>query len=143
MTIENRHKLLISKYIDVLIARLELLRKSEKALLEAYLQDDVSLRNLAELTKTPVSTISRQIRQLSQRLLHGDYIYVIRNRSRFNEHELKIAYDHYILGQGYRRIARSRRLSEFTVRRQLARLKLEIAAAKRNMTEQSVGKKRV
>lgn len=127
-----KHNFLNDSYIEIVMTRLQLLRPPEKALIEAFLYNNVSLRNLAMLSNRPQSTISRQIKRIIFRLVHGEYIYFARYKHLFSRTEQNIAYNMLILGRGYRTIAASLNASPYQVRKTITRIKLHIHRAKTN-----------
>ena len=100
-----------AEQVEFLLMRMELLRPRDRVLLEAYLKGNVSIRQLSWLCGLSEQTVARQVGNLTSRLLGGDYITIMRYRGRFTGTELNVAYDKYLLGMGYRRIAVKRGIS--------------------------------
>lgn len=109
--------------LEVLRWRMELLQPADRLWLEAYLNEGLSFRRLGELTGVGERTVARRVGSLMRRLGGPEYISVVRQRERFGVEEQAVAYDHFLLGLGYRRIAAKRGLSTRRARAALATVK--------------------
>jgi hypothetical protein len=109
--------------IDLLRSRVNLLAGKDKVLMTMYLENGASFRRLAQLTGVCEATIARRIRRLTARLTDGRYITCLRNRDRFNEMELAVAREHFLIGLSMRKIAASRGCTFYSVRKILKRIK--------------------
>ena len=114
---------------ELLTMRLQLLERNDRAMLDLFLNHDVSLAGLSRLNHLDPRVIARHIDRLIERLLDENYITIIRNRKLFTAADLAVAYDRYLLGLGYRRIAAKRSLGQFTVRQTLKKLDKWLHAA--------------
>jgi len=57
--------------------------------------------------------------------LGDEYISIVRNKREFSPVELEVAYDRFILGLGYRRVAKRQGMGEREAVRVIKRLKIE------------------
>jgi len=106
-----------AEQIEHLLLRLDLLESADRTLMVMRFQHGISCRQLARMSGLGTGNIVRRTNTLAQRLLEKEYIIVLRNRRRFSNIELKVAYDRYLLGFGYRRISAKRRLTMPEARR--------------------------
>ena len=111
---------------DVIYTRLALLEPADRIMVEMHLLHGVSYKELGLLTGQKPPVVSRKINNCVRRLLGGQYIVVARNRDSFSQVEMAVAYDSFLLGMGYRRIAIKRGLREGKCRGILKRLKDQI-----------------
>jgi DNA-binding transcriptional ArsR family regulator len=112
--------------IDFLLLRMEMLEPADRVELEMHYCNNATFGQIAQLAGVSVSTVSRHIQKLTKGLLGNEYITIIRNRRRFSRQELNVAYDHFLLGMGYRSIAVKRRLGTAVVRRIIKQLMLNV-----------------
>ncbi len=105
--------------VELLAGRLELLSGEDRVLMEMYLKNGNSFRQLARLLGVNPATVGRRVHKLCRRLTEGGYVACLRNRSRFSAMELKIAKDYFLTGLSIRRIALRRRCSRHSIRRTL------------------------
>jgi len=108
--------------IDFLLLRMEMLEPADRVELEMHFCNNATFGQIAQLAGVSVNTVSRHIQKIAKRLLGNEYITIIRNRRKFSRQELDVAYDHFLLGMGYRTIAVKRRLGTAVVRRIIKRL---------------------
>ena len=109
--------------VDRVLGRLDLLEGEERVLLEMRYRHGVTFVQLALLTGQSRMTITARIMGLTQRLMGREYIAISGHSDQFSGEEVQVAYDHYLLGLGYRRIAAKRDLRPFRVRRIVERLR--------------------
>ena len=126
--------------VECLQLRLGLLEPDDRVLLEMHLNHQVRFRQLEILTGIPARTLARRAKGLADRLVGEKYISFIRQRERFSEDELQVAYDHYLLGLGYRQIAAKRRIATSQVRLILTRLGTHLKRLRSIGDEQSVAR---
>ena len=112
-----------AKQLELVRLRLDWLMPPDRVLLEMYLNQNVSTTQLAAATGLAPQTIRRRMKRLSKRLLADEYVRIQRKRDLFSPRQLAFAYDHFLLGLGYRRIAARRRTSCSVVRRILKQLR--------------------
>lgn len=108
---------------DVIFSRLALLDPADRVMVEMHLLHGVSYKELGLLTGEKSQTLARRVDHCVRRLLGGQYIVVVRNRQCFSPEELAVAYDSFLLGMGYRTIAKKRGLGTGTCRGMVKRLK--------------------
>lgn len=105
--------------VELLAGRLELLSGEDRLVMEMYLKNGNSFRQLARLLGVNTATVSRRVHKLCRRLSDSGYVVCLRNRSRFSQMELKIAKDYFLTGLSIRQIALRRRCSRHSVGRTL------------------------
>jgi hypothetical protein len=108
--------------IDFLLLRMEMLEPADRVELEMHFCNNASFSQIAQLSGASVNTVSKHIQKLAKRLLGNEYITIIRNRGDFSRQELNVAYDHFLLGMGYRTIAAKRKIGTAVVRRIIRQL---------------------
>ena len=108
--------------IDLLLMRLEHLVGMERMVMEMRFRHGLTFRQLELLTGEPRRKIAAGVKGLTERLMAGDYLAIIGHGDRFSEQVLRVAYDHYLLGLGYRRIAAKQQMTTHRVRAILRRL---------------------
>ena len=108
--------------IDFIEMRLGLLKKVDRLLPELYYSKGLTFREIGQLMGVEERTVARRIRQLKDRLLGEEYISIVRCKGEFSKVELEVAYDRFILGLGYRRVAKKRGMTEREAVRIMRRL---------------------
>jgi len=110
-----------SEFLDLslLLTRLELLAEPERTWLEMYWFKNCSARDLALMQGVSTNAMRIRIKLLTQRVLGRAYIRFVRGEKHFSQMQMAMAYDIYILGIGYRTIARKHGLSQWSVRKTL------------------------
>ncbi|MCK4628064.1 MAG: hypothetical protein KAT56_03615 [Sedimentisphaerales bacterium] len=114
---------LLAEQIELLQWRMELLEPRDRVLLEAYYRGNLSLRKLGWLCGLSEYAVAQRIEKMSRRLLKKDYITILRYKKGIDSRQRKVAYDHFLLGLGYRTIAAKRNLSYHTTRKTVKSLK--------------------
>jgi len=114
---------LLAEQIELLQWRMELLAPRDRVLLEAYYRGNLSLRKLGWLCGLSECAVAQRIEKISRRLLKKDYITILRYKKGINSQQRKVAYDHFLLGLGYRTIAGRHKLSYHIVRKTIKSLK--------------------
>ena len=109
--------------VDVLISRMGLLKSQDRVFLEMQVKHACTYRQLSRLSGLSEEQVSRRIKALIRRLTGHEYITIYRNKECFSETQMLVAYDRYLLGLGYRKIAGKHGLGEHPVRRILGELK--------------------
>lgn len=92
--------------LSLLLSRLELLDEPEGALMRMFWEQNFSPEQMARMEGGSSSAIRRRIGRLTRRILDGRYVCFYRQQNRFGSEQMAMVYDIYILGMGYRRIAR-------------------------------------
>jgi len=108
--------------IDLLRSRLCMLSGEEKLLMTMYWENGISIRQISRLTGVSRVRIARRINNLTEKLMDGQYITCLRNRSRFTKREMAIAKDYFLLGISMRKIADKRHWSYYRARKTLIRI---------------------
>jgi len=108
--------------IELLRARIELLKGQDKVLMKLYLENGISCRQLALLARMNESNIARRIQKLTKRLLDGEYIRCLRRRERFTKQELAVARRYFVQGLSQQRIAEKLKCSKHHVRMSLKKI---------------------
>jgi DNA-directed RNA polymerase specialized sigma subunit len=108
--------------IDVLRSRMELLSGKEKAMMEMYLNNSGTFRQMARLAGVNETSIARRIYKLTRRLLDGQYITCLHNRDKFSEEEIEIARDYFIEGLPMIEIADRYEVSYYRVRKTMQKI---------------------
>ena len=110
--------------MDILVSRMDLLHAPDRVMLEMRVKHGCSYRQLSRLNGLSAQQVARRIRGLIRRLIGPEYIVIYRCKESFSEQQMLAAYDRYLLGLGYRKIAMKRGLEEYKVRRILGGLKV-------------------
>jgi predicted DNA-binding protein YlxM (UPF0122 family) len=105
--------------VDLLRGRIELLEGKDRAMMEMYLEQGNSLRQIAELLGVNATSLARRIRKLSERLTKGIYLQCRRHENMFSESELSLAKDYFLRGMNMRRIAKRRKMRYHKVREKI------------------------
>jgi transposase-like protein len=111
--------------IDVIRARAGLLRGRDRALVQMYLDNAGTLRQMARLAGVNEANVARRIHKIIRRLLDGSYITCLHYRDRFTPEQIKIARDYFVEGPSMRQIAERHKTTYYAVRktmRQIQRL---------------------
>ena len=109
--------------IDLLRSRLHLLDKDDRLLMTVYLENGNNTRQISRLTGLSRTSIARRINILTTRLLIGGFITCLRNRRKFNKHQMAIARDYFLTGLSIKKIALKRRRSRYRVNETIKKIK--------------------
>ena len=109
--------------VEVLVSRMGLLKAPDRSLLEMQVKHACTYRQLSRLSGLSEEQVSRRNKGLIRRLIGPEYITIYRNKECFDETRMDVAYDRFLLGLGYRKIAAKRGLEEYKVRRILCELR--------------------
>ncbi|MDT8302304.1 MAG: hypothetical protein RQ760_12530 [Sedimentisphaerales bacterium] len=101
--------------IDLLRSRIYLLDKDDRLLMTVYLENGNNTRQISRLTGLSRTSIARRINILTTRLLDGGFIACLRNRRKFNKHQMAIAKDYFLTGLSIKKIALKRHRSRYRV----------------------------
>ena len=115
--------------IDLLRARSGLLEGRDKVLMEMYLANGSSFRQMARVAEVNETTIARKIHGLVKRLVDGQYITCLRNKGRLDALELRVAKDYFLGGLGQRKIAKKQAISTYRVRKILGKIQAIVAVS--------------
>ena len=108
--------------IDLLRSRVNLLGGKDKLLMTMYLKNGNSFRQMARLVGVNEVSIARRIHKVAQRLIDGEYITCLRNRSKFTSFEMAVAKDYFLAGMSMRKIAAKRHRSYYRVRQSIKKI---------------------
>ena len=123
-TASNRH----DPSLEILYNRIDWLRTKHRRLLYLYYSQGLSFRQLADLINQNPRTLSRHIRKLAKNLVQSPYKTTKRHPSEFTQTEKNIAYDHYLLGLGYRTIATRYNITKHQARTTLKTINKKVAS---------------
>ena len=101
--------------LDLVRGRISLLAGADRAMMQMYLENGSSFRQLADLSGASATSVARRIRRLTSRLTDNRYTICLRNRSSLSGLELVIARDYLVRGLPRRRIAQEHALSYYRV----------------------------
>ena len=127
------------RQVELLEMRVELLEGRERVLLDLYVNHNVTCGQLARLSGESERNLSRLVKRLIPRLLGDEYITIVRNRERFGEIELAVAYDHFLLGLSYRAIREKRKRTVNSIKKIIKRLNLWLKWELSNTKEKTHG----
>jgi len=114
---EFNEKEQLSRSTDLLRSRINLLSGKDKLLMTMYLEKGNSFRQMARLAGVTEECIARRIHRLIKRLIDSEYIICLRNRKEFNDIEMYIAKEYFLLGLSMRKIAENRQMTYYQVRK--------------------------
>ena len=110
-------------HIDLLRSRIYLLDKDDRLLMTVYLENGNNTRQISRLTGLSRKSIARRINILTTRLLVGGFITCLRNRRKFNKHQMAIAKDYFLTGLSIKKITLKRRCSRYRVTETIKKIK--------------------
>ncbi|RKY23894.1 MAG: hypothetical protein DRP62_04960 [Planctomycetota bacterium] len=108
--------------IDLLRSRVNLLSGKDRLLMTMYLKNGNSFRQMARLVGVNEASIARRIHKVAQRLIDGEYITCLRNRSKFTNFEMAVAKDYFLTGISMRKIAAKHHRSYYCVRQSIKKI---------------------
>ncbi len=129
--------------VEFIGMRLGLLKKEDRLLPELYYSKGLTFREIGQLMGVEERKVARRIRQLKDRLLGDEYIAIVRHKREFSPLELEVAYDRYILGLGYRKVAKKRGITEREAVRIIRRFKVEGLRFKEGQRLKAKGQRKV
>lgn len=109
--------------IDLLRSRLSLLKGKDRALMEMYLENGLSLNKMATFLGVSQTSVARRVKILSRRLTDGPYINCLKNRSKFTRAQILLVRDHFLRGGSVRDIAVQKKMSVYRVRKSLGKIR--------------------
>ncbi|MBW7991596.1 MAG: hypothetical protein FVQ84_16505 [Planctomycetes bacterium] len=109
--------------IDLLRSRLSLLDGEDKLLMTMYLENGNNSFQISRMNGLCRTSIARRINRLTIRMLDGRYITCIRNRRKFNKHQMAIAKDYFLTGLSIKKIALKRHSSRYCVTETIKKIK--------------------
>jgi hypothetical protein len=119
--LDNKNK--NREQIDLLRSRLNHLDGEDRLLMTVYLENGNNTFQISRLTGLCRTSIARRINLLTMRLLDGRYIDCLRNRRKFNKHQMAIAKDYFLTGLSIKKIALKRHRSRYRVTETIKKIK--------------------
>ena len=107
---------------ELLEHRLEFLTLRDRQIMTMWIRQGVSLHQIALLTNSHPSSVSRRVRRLSARLLRGAFIDCLRNRVHFTDEQLAIARQRFLLKLPIKTIAQNCKCTPYRVRLVLSQI---------------------
>ncbi|NIV70565.1 MAG: hypothetical protein GWN13_26760 [Phycisphaerae bacterium] len=104
-----------------------MLSGEDKVLMAMYWENGNSLRQISKLAGVSRAIIARRISNLTKRLMDGRYVECLRCRDKFTHREMAIAKDYFLHGVSMKKIAETRHLSFYKVRKSLEKIRKLIA----------------
>ena len=101
---------------EKLILRIPLLESEDRVLMTLYLEDGHSYGEIAHLTGTRATTVSRRIRKIVRRLTDETYQRCMNPQPVFDATELAVIRDHCVRGLSGQEISRRHNISHYRVR---------------------------
>jgi len=108
--------------IDVLRSRAGLLTGKDRALMQIYLDNSGTFRQMAKIASVNEANIARRIHKLIRRLLDGQYITCLRNRDKFTQEQIEMARDYFVDGLPMSEIADRHEITYYEVRRTMRKI---------------------
>ena len=102
--------------IELLRSRVGLLAGRDRALMQMYLENSGTFRQMARLAGVNEANVARRIHKLIRRLLDGQYITCLRNRDKFTQEQIEMARDYFVDGLPMSEIANRHETTYYTVR---------------------------
>ena len=102
--------------IELLRSRVGLLAGRDRALMQMYLDNSGTFRQMARLAGVIEANVARRIHKLVRRLLDGQYITCLRNRDKFTQEQIEMARDYFVDGLPMSEIANRHETTYYTVR---------------------------
>jgi predicted DNA-binding protein YlxM (UPF0122 family) len=108
--------------IDLLRCRAELLTGADRALMQMYLDNANTFRQMARLSGVNEANVARRIHKLIRRLLDGQYITCLHNRDKLTQEQIEMARDYFVLGLPMSEIADRYETTYYAVRQTMKRI---------------------
>ena len=112
-----------------------MLSGEDKVLMTMYWENGNSLRQISKLAGVSRASIARRISNLTKRLMDGRYIECLRCRSKLTHREMTVAKDYFLQGISMKKIAETRHLSFYYVRKTLEKIRQLLATASAGSSE--------
>ena len=117
--------------VELLRLRARLLDAKDRLLIEMYLDNGASIRQLAALTGMTETRLARRINNLIKRLGSSQYIRCLRQADKIETFEMDLAKRYFLWGLSMRQIARDKGCSYHSVRKTISKIKELITETKR------------
>jgi predicted DNA-binding protein YlxM (UPF0122 family) len=108
--------------IDILRSRFKLLTGKDRLLMQMYLDNANTCRQMARLAGVNEANVARRIHKLVRRLLDGQYITCLRNRDKLTQKQIEIARDYFVAGLGMKVIACKHGITYYAVRKTMKQI---------------------
>jgi predicted DNA-binding protein YlxM (UPF0122 family) len=108
--------------IDLLRCRAELLTGEDRVLMQMYLDNANTFRQMARLAGVNEANVARRIHKLIRRLLDGQYITCLHNRDKLTEEQIEMARDYFVVGLPMSEIADRHDTTYYAVRQTMKRI---------------------
>ena len=108
--------------IDLLRCRAALLTGKDKLLMQMYLDNSATFRQMARLAGVNEANVARRIHKLVRRLLDGQYITCLRNQASLTQEQIEIARSYFVMGLSMRTIADTHGVSYYAIRQTMKRI---------------------
>lgn len=108
--------------IDLIRCRAELLTGRDRVLIQMYLDNTGTVRQMARLAGVNEANVARRIHKLVRRLLDGQYITCLHYRDKFTEEQIEMARDYFLDGLPMREIADRHETTYYAVRRTIKQI---------------------
>lgn len=102
-----------ARNIEALRLRCELLKPADRAIMKMYLENGFNYSGIARLLRISQSSVSRRIKKNIHKLVHGEYIFCLKNRRSFTQRELKILRDYYMAEMSQFDTARQNKITRY------------------------------
>ena len=109
--------------VELLTRRICLLTGTDRILMTMYLVNGNTFYQMAKLSGISQSAIARRIHKVTKKLIDGEYIICLRNRDKFNENELKIAKDYFLIGKSIKQIAAKYKITYYKAHKIIKKLR--------------------
>ncbi|MGD0077908.1 MAG: hypothetical protein ABSB91_04680 [Sedimentisphaerales bacterium] len=108
--------------LDIIRSRAGLLTGTDKTLMQVYLDNSGTFRQMSRIAGVNEANVARRIHKLIRRLLDGQYITCLRNRKNLTDEQVEIARDYFVEGLPMSEIARRHEISCYAVRKAMKRI---------------------
>ncbi|MCJ7730559.1 MAG: hypothetical protein MUO27_11890 [Sedimentisphaerales bacterium] len=108
--------------IDMLRCRVGLLTGKDRVLMQMYLDNANTYRQMARLAGVNEANVARRIHKLIRRLLDGQYITCLRSRANLTEEQIEMARDYFVVGLPMREIADRHGTTYYVVRQTMKQI---------------------
>jgi DNA-directed RNA polymerase specialized sigma subunit len=102
--------------VNVLRSRMGLLKGRDRYLMQMYLENAATYRQMARVAKVNEANVARRIHKLIRRLLDGQFIACLRASAGLTESEKEMARQYLVEGTAMKKIAKKNGVSYYAVR---------------------------
>jgi predicted DNA-binding protein YlxM (UPF0122 family) len=108
--------------IDLIRCRAQLLTGRDRTMIQMYLDNTGTFRQMARLAGVNEANVARRIHKLVRRLLDGQYITCLHYRDKFTDEQIEMARDYFVDGLPMREIADRHETTYYAVRRTMKQI---------------------